>query len=131
MWVETYFLHAALSVAAAGGDRRLLAAAERDATRLERSRAGWAIVLARAIQAAVAVRRGDRSTALTRIEQAETLATSEDLAMIAAACRRRRGELLGGSEGESLVAAADADMRVRGVVNPARMANAWAPGFPS
>ena len=66
--------------------------------------------------------------ALLLVAQAEGLAAGEGLAMLAAACRRRRGELLGTGEGAALVAAADVDIQTRGVLNPLRMADVWAPG---
>jgi hypothetical protein len=46
----------------------------------------------------------------------------------AAAARRRRGELIGGADGEALVREADAWMRGQDVRDPGRMAALIAPG---
>jgi hypothetical protein len=47
----------------------------------------------------------------------------------AEAARLRLGELLGSEEGAALTAQAHANMQSLGVVNPARWAGAYAPGF--
>jgi hypothetical protein len=47
-----------------------------------------------------------------------------------AAVRHRRGELLGGDEGRSLVEASNALMAGQGIKNPARITAMYAPGFP-
>jgi len=49
--------------------------------------------------------------------------------LFAAACRRRLGKLIGGDEGHSLVAEADAWMAGQFIVNPARMTATLVPGF--
>jgi hypothetical protein len=62
------------------------------------------------------------------IAEAEARFAAIDVALYAAAARRRRGELLGGDEGRELIASADAAMRAQNVVNPARMTAALVPG---
>ncbi|MHC5544784.1 hypothetical protein ACYOEI_41655, partial [Singulisphaera rosea] len=54
-----------------------------------------------------------------------------DMALYAAATRRQLGMILGGDEGRSLISEADAWMTRQGVVNPARMAAMYSPGFQS
>jgi hypothetical protein len=53
-----------------------------------------------------------------------------DLALFDAAARRRLGELLGGDEGAALVRKATTWMEAQGVVNPERITELLAPGFP-
>src|SRR5262249_1832631 len=49
------------------------------------------------------------------------------MALHAAVARRRRGQLLGGSDGRALVESADAWMQTKGIRNPARTAALLAP----
>ena len=80
------------------------------------------------IRAAVAHQTVRAAEALGYLERAEAAFDAAGMTLYAAAARRRRGELLGGA-GRELVAAADAVMAARGVVNPARFAEMYAPGF--
>jgi len=107
----------------------LLALAHRCAARLRRlnyspiSTSAWPEM----IDAAVALVRGDRATALDRIGRAVDRFEEYGSAFYLAIARRRKGELLGGDEGRALVAAADAWMAGEGIVNPARLASAFVP----
>lgn len=135
--VESRHLHArsALAWAAAseGGrtskqQRQLLEQALRDARRIEREKMPWGNALALLIRASVASIRGDRDTAIQVLQSAEEGLEAVDMAGYAAAARRRRGELIGGDQGKSLVEAADSWMGSQGVKNPVRMTNMLAPG---
>ena len=53
-----------------------------------------------------------------------------DMRLFAAAARRCLGQLVGGSEGRTLMACADTWMAGQGIRNPARMTALYAPGFP-
>ncbi|HKW02173.1 MAG TPA: hypothetical protein VJN96_20290, partial [Vicinamibacterales bacterium] len=58
----------------------------------------------------------------------DVLFTGVDMRLCAAAARRRRGELLGGTEGRAAIAAVDAWMAANTIKNPARMTAMLAPG---
>ncbi|WP_437636729.1 serine/threonine-protein kinase [Sorangium sp. So ce854] len=125
---------AALEAAAREGSgarrsRALLREAERDAERLSREGAPWALPMAASLRAAVAAQRGHTAAALSLLGSAAAGFDAREMALFAACARRRRGELLGGEEGRSLVGAADAWMAGQGIRNPARMARIFAPGF--
>ena len=60
---------------------------------------------------------------------AAEVSAKHDLAHMAVVARRRRGELLGGDEGESLVTEADNWWRNEGGVDPDRLTQFVAPGF--
>jgi hypothetical protein len=80
-------------------------------------------------EAAMAVTRGNRQTALDRISRAADGFNEYRSAFYCAIARRRKGELLGGDEGRALIAAADAWMAGEGIVNPERLAAAFVPGI--
>jgi hypothetical protein len=52
----------------------------------------------------------------------------EEMALHAAASRRRLGEISGGARGSALVSEADAWMKAHGIENPERMTEMLAPG---
>jgi len=81
------------------------------------------------IQATVAHLRDDNSTAIRILERAENVFNQIGLALHTAAASYRRGQLLGGDAGAALVAEADGEFRKRGVRNPARFVEVYAPGF--
>lgn len=108
----------------------LLRAAERDARRVRRYRTPWKEGLSRLICGAVARARGEKETARALVAEAVAHFEGFNMALYAAAARRRLGELTGGEEGRALVAEANAWMARQQVRNPARMTAAYAPGFP-
>lgn len=106
----------------------LLRRLDRDARALARlgTRAGRAFSLL--LHAGAAIVRGDRAGARAHVADAERAFASLDMGLHAAACRRRRGELCGGDDGRALVEAADAVMRLQGILRPARLASMLVPG---
>jgi len=119
-----------LLVASGAGDREgRLRAAARLARRLRRRGPGYAITMGELLQAGVAARTGDLDAAGERLVEAEKAAASADMTLHGAAARWRRGQLIGGDEGEALVAGARATMEERGVARPERMIEVIAPGF--
>ena len=129
-------MRAACAIAAAqvaADPKPLLARAERDARRLERSRysVSWTRDWPRVIRAQVALARGDRAKALAHLDHAIVGFAGSRAAFFLALARRKKGELLGGDEGRALIAEADAWMAGEGIVDPARLAATFVPGFPS
>jgi hypothetical protein len=107
-----------------------LATAARDARQLERESVPWAAAFARLIRAGAAACRGDAASAAAGLAQAAVALDALDMALYAAAARRRLGRLHGGDEGRALVASADAWMASQHIANPARMTALLVPGFP-
>ena len=105
-----------------------LAAAEADARRIERQGAAWALPLARLIRGGLANAHGRTADALAHMEAAEEGFERQGMALHVAACRRRRGETMGGDVGRAHIEAADAWMRSQQVKDPARLTAMIAPG---
>ena len=132
--LEALHLRARCAVAAAAvaSDRDpCLKDVARMATRIRRERMAWADPLADLVLAGAAAIRTDRERAAGLAAQAAAGFARWEMAGYAAAARRRHGWLVGGSEGEAEVAAADAWMASQGVVDPERMTEMLAPGFPN
>jgi hypothetical protein len=91
----------------------------------------WAQAHARFIQAGIARARGDLRGARANLEDAAARYAAAGMHLCAAATRRRLGVLLGGETGRTLVAEADSWMMGQQIRNPKRMADLYAPGFPS
>jgi hypothetical protein len=108
---------------------RFLRAASRDAARIEREKMPWANPLAQLIRAGLASSNGTIEDAIRRLGIAEQSFEEAGMALYAAAACRRRGELLGGSSGPTLVEAADTWMASQRIRNPERMTAMLAPGF--
>lgn len=88
----------------------------------------WSDPFAQLIRASVAALRGETQAAIAAIASAETGFETTDSGLYAAAARARRGELIGGTEGEKLVAEVDAWMTAQRVAEPARMRMLVVPG---
>jgi tetratricopeptide (TPR) repeat protein len=102
--------------------------AERDARRIERARMAWSDPFAQLIRASIAASRGDAQAAIGLLASAESGFETTDAGLYRAAARCRRGELLGGAEGQRLVAEAEAMMRDQRVANTLRLRSLLAPG---
>jgi hypothetical protein len=111
----------------------LLAVAEREVRRLRRENYSpiSAIAWPEMLEAAIALARGRRTAALDHIGRAVERFAEYRSAFYLAIARRKQGELLGGDEGRSLVAAADAWMAGEGIVNPARLTSTFVPWLPT
>lgn len=108
-------------------DPRLLNEAERFATRLARAEVTGSVGCAELIRGRLAAARGDFDAAQALMARAADRFTEADMGMHRAATDRRRGELLGGSEGAALVASATAWMLEHGARNPERATAMLAP----
>ena len=108
---------------------RMLLAERRDARRvagfLEREGTTYARAWAWLLLAASA--QPERAQRLLR--DAIRACEECDMRLLAAAARRRLGEVMGGRDGRALVEQADAWMREQGIRNPNRMTAVLAPGF--
>ncbi len=107
----------------------LLRSAETGARALLREETAWSRALALLIQAGLLARRGDQSRAIARLAEAEAACRSAGMALHAESARRRRGQLLGGPDGDDLVSQSELWMTGQGIRNPGRMAAMCAPGF--
>jgi serine/threonine protein kinase len=124
---------AALALAAetsrASERARLLRAAAADAARLQQTGAPWALPLAALVRAGIAAIEGNAEESARLADQAAFGFDAVDMALYAAAARRRRGELVGGDEGRALIEAADALMQRELIRKPERMVAVLAPGM--
>ncbi len=130
--IESFFVRGccALAAAATGSQRaRWLRLAGRDADRLGREKAAYSRPMAEQIRAACAGLLGDRAGAARGMRRAAAGFAAADMNLAAAAAGWRRGELAGGEDGRSEVAAAEAWMRAQGIRCPQRMVATLAPGF--
>ena len=129
-------MRAACAIAAAAtapNPKPLLAIAERHARELERERHYSVIAnIAKAelLRAGIAATRGNEATALDYLSLAIDRFQECGSAFWHALALRRKGQVLGGSEGLALVRQADEWMAREHIVNPAAMTAAFIPGFP-
>jgi hypothetical protein len=114
-----------------GRDRRSAAVqARRDLHRLERTRFRPARTLARLGHAALAWIDGTPDVCEPLLRRCIDELDALDMAVHAAAARRRLGALLGGDRGEAVVRQADAALAARGVARPEAITRQFVPGFP-
>jgi hypothetical protein len=119
---------AAAAVAAPTRRAELLRAVEGDARALGRVASKAAPTFASCLRAGVAASLRHTERAILFLAEAEAGFAAIDMAVFAAAARRRRGELLAGDEGRALIESADAVMRAQEIQNPARMTASLFPG---
>jgi hypothetical protein len=108
--------------------QELLNIAERDAAKIEREKMAWNYGLIGLIRAAICAQRGNQEKALEQLLTAERALQAADMALYAAAARRRRGQLLGGQEGAALIAETDRWMSEQLIKCPDRITDMLAPG---
>ncbi len=131
--IEALYLRGRAAVATAVFSSRsernnLLRSAARDSRRLAAQRAAWAEPIAWLLRGSIAAVQGDTEAACDALATAEHSCDEVAMQLHAAAARRRRGELMGGSEGQELIARADDWMTEHGVRNPERMTRLMVPG---
>jgi hypothetical protein len=128
--VEARYLRAiaALGAACEAPDRdRRLVVAKRAATQLEGERIEWAASLGLLVRGGIATLSGNRHAAERLLERAAVGFDHTSMSLLARIARRRRGQIVGGTEGATLVARADAWMAAEGIRSPARFAAMLAP----
>jgi serine/threonine protein kinase len=119
----------ALAMAARGADvKRHLSAAEADAKKLEGERMAWGEPHASLLRSSIAAARGDDRAAVRCARAALRGYERADMALYAAAARRRLGELVGGDEGRAFENASVLWMTEQGIRRPERMTAMLAPG---
>ena len=120
---EALFLRgrAVLARAHARGERDSLRELDHVSARLDRQHMPGAHALSNLLAAGAARLAGDDERAAGLLAQAESRFQTASMALCAAAARRRRGELTGGSAGARLVTGADRWMAGQTIKNPAAM----------
>ena len=108
--------------------RSRLAESRSMAQRLEREGMPWIAPFASLVRAAIANAEGDAAGASAALREAIERATAADMLVHVWSARRQLGCLIGGEEGDGLVAQAEAAMRAEGIRAPARMATMLLPG---
>ena len=128
--IEALHLRGRCTLAAADADphreRRVLA----DARAIEAERTPWGDVLAQLLRAGVAARRGDVAAAHAHLAEAIAASEPADMALHAAAARRRRGELPG-PDAAAWRERADTWLLGQGVTDTPRLLATLIPGFPA
>lgn len=121
-----------LLVKAAGtGDIAARSEAGRLSLKLAAEGTDYALAWSLLLEATLLAQDGKPAGAQERLRQAATTAERAGLRLVAAAARRRLGELLGGAEGDNLVNESEVAMKREGIVSPPRMTCVLAPGFSS
>ena len=123
-------LAAAVAATSPSEKTKLLDRANRFATRLDRERLPGALGAARFIRGCVLALDGRRDQAIGELEAAEVLLASRSMNMHVMAARRRRGQLIGGDEGRSLIEECETRLAAQGVAQPAKFAAFVMPGDP-
>ena len=89
----------------------------------------WALPLAQSIRAGLRALDSDVDASRELLEAAVRNFEKVEMALYAAAAKRRLGKLIGGDDGAALVGEADAWLRGQLVKVPERMVDVLVPGF--
>jgi len=108
----------------------LLAVARKTIRQLRRQDAPHATAMADLLATGLGtvIPRVARNDVAMLLENTALAFAQEEMALFAAAARRRLGEISGGARGSALVSGADAWMNAHGIQNPERMTLMLAPG---
>lgn len=129
--VVAYYLRARAAMGAWLNDRSDRASYKEAAAymrKLAKMRTLWGEPMARSIQAGLSAGSGNKREAIHLLEMAEQKFLQLELRNVAAACRRRRGEIMGGESGAELIGDADAQLRSEDVRRPDRLLAMYLPG---
>ena len=129
--IDVAHLRARLALASAMGNDRAsrLQIAEAAAKSITKENMAWSNPLATMIEAALACQRKDISRSIDLLREAVKGLEAVDMALYAAAARRRLGELIGGDEGRALITQANDWLSRQQVKNPEAVTRLMAPGF--
>jgi eukaryotic-like serine/threonine-protein kinase len=108
-------------------DSGLLSDAEACARAIARERVTWSECFSEILRFGVGARRDVGERSLEHLILAEEKATATGMALHRAVVRYRRGEIIGGSDGQTLIDEALAFMAVQNIKNPERMLNMLSP----
>jgi eukaryotic-like serine/threonine-protein kinase len=132
MRVQTMFLRGRCAVASLDAEpasrRQRLRETRRLARLLDKEGMAWTAPFAAILRAAAANASGDRPGAIAGLRDAVDLARGAHMHGYARAASHQLGLLLGGDEGQRLVAQAEQEMAAQGVRMPARFAATLVPG---
>jgi hypothetical protein len=107
----------------------LVRSARTDARRFARDKYQYARPMADLIFAGADAIDGDSDGALAHLERAIVGFDAAGMTLFSAVARRRKGEILGGSEGRALASRADDFMRGEHIISPGCIVDLLAPGF--
>jgi tetratricopeptide (TPR) repeat protein len=128
-WLRARAALAALGAAAPADRTRLDRLVTRSIQSMSRRRALGVQGRALLVRAGAAACRGRLKQAEALIRSAEAAFAGSGMKVLEAVCVRRRGQLAGGPEGDSLVRWADRVLVEQGARNPARLSDMFAPGW--
>jgi len=114
---------------AVNGDPSRVGDALTCARRLSRKHSRWARAVSLLIRAGVESIRQQPPAAVDLLERAEREFEAADMAHYVAACRYRRGSLIGQDQGRALVSAAETWATAQAVANPQKIFDMLAPGL--
>ena len=130
-WLRFAMAQSALAVAVTSSDRpALLKTAKREAALLESDDNRFGAPLADLIRSGIAALRYDKAVAAVHLQRAARTFAELDMGIFAAVARRRLGQMTDGEPGLALIREADDFMRAEGVVNPARLTDAFSSSYP-
>jgi serine/threonine protein kinase/tetratricopeptide (TPR) repeat protein len=113
------------------GERALLRDAHACAQAIARERVTWSECFSQILLFGIAMRRGLAESALIHLEQAEERARLTGMALHGAVVRHRRGEIIGGHEGQALIDEALVFTAAQDIKNPQRMLDMLSPKIPT
>jgi serine/threonine protein kinase/tetratricopeptide (TPR) repeat protein len=111
------------------GPRAWLAAAEKEARKLDKQRRHYAHAAAALVRGSAANLAGDTNTAVEQFQTAQGFYEQAEMSLMLACARRSRGRLLGGDQGRALVEQAEATLRREGIVDIPRWTAIYCPGI--
>jgi hypothetical protein len=129
---EAYQLRARATLARIAGTtpgRDAVQSLRRDIDLLTHEKVPWIDAIAALLRAGLARVTGDPAAARTALRAAIAGFQAQDMQLHAAVARRQLGRLLGGAEGERLLADAESWMATQTIRDPSRIARVFAPGL--